>query len=169
MNPASIASKALRRSAPQQLRPFPHSHNRREIWESEGPSYGGLSNARSLATLAACVMNPAKGIQGVRLVGEQTMKTALEPLETQIDAVVKRNVTFSTGGWGLGIRFPTMDEAKKVEWVGWGGVGGSLVYWNAELGIAFSYVPNTMGFTSMGDRRSWRLLNALLESFNELN
>ncbi|KAJ3417102.1 hypothetical protein HDV05_006961 [Chytridiales sp. JEL 0842] len=162
-NPLSVSHKALRNSAPRQMRPWPASHNRKEIWRSEGPSYGGLSNARSLAKLSAIMANYGH-LDGVTIVSETTARRAFEPLDTQLDAVVRRNITFTRGGFGIDVSFPGTSE---IDWIGWGGVGGSLVYWNPDYRLAFSYVPNTMGFTSMGDRRSWRLLKALMKAWKE--
>ncbi|KAJ3194563.1 H(+)-transporting V0 sector ATPase subunit a [Irineochytrium annulatum] len=149
MNPLSIAHKALRASAPQdfpRMPFFPLSYNRRELWYSEGSSFGGISNARSLGRFAALLLNRGE-LEGVRLISEETADAAMQPLDRLWDVVVGRNVTFTRGGFGHGVRFPC---CMDVEWVGWGGAGGSLVYWNQELNISFSYVPNSMGFTTMG-------------------
>ncbi|KAJ3215573.1 hypothetical protein HDU67_000231 [Dinochytrium kinnereticum] len=147
INPLSITHKALRSSAPQVMAPWPISHNRREMWANEGPSFSGMSNARSLAKMAALLANKGE-FGGVRLFSEETADRALRPLDEQMDAVVRRNLTFT--------------------WIGWGGVGGSLVYWNPEHNIAFSYVPNSMGMATMGDQRSLRLLKAFVTSFQAL-
>jgi CubicO group peptidase (beta-lactamase class C family) len=108
-NPLSIAHKALRGSSPRQIRPWPQSHNRPEIWRSEGPSYGGLSNARSLAKIAAAMANMGN-LGDVELMSRKTADVAFEPLDTQLDAVVRRNITFTRGGWGIDVRFPGTPE-----------------------------------------------------------
>ena len=40
--------QALAGSNPKQIRMWPHSHNRREIWATEGPSFGGITNSKSV-------------------------------------------------------------------------------------------------------------------------
>ncbi|KAI9205776.1 beta-lactamase/transpeptidase-like protein [Polychytrium aggregatum] len=162
-NRKSVSYRAIAGSNPRQIRPWPHSHNRREIWASEGPSFSGITNVRSLVRLAAMMSN--HGTLGkTQLIRPSTIKRALQALPTQMDAVALRNVTFATGGWGVHVTFP---GAPGV-WTGWGGAGGSMVWWNHETGVAFSYVMNSMAFTSMGDRRSWRLVKALVESVERL-
>ncbi|KAJ3117925.1 hypothetical protein HDU96_004829 [Phlyctochytrium bullatum] len=141
INPLTIAHKALRVSAPQVYVPWPLSHNRRELWANEGPSFSGMSNARSLAKLAALLANRGE-LGDVKLFSEETAARAFTPLDEQMDTVVGRRLTFTMGGWGYRVKFPCCPD---FEWIGWGGVGGSLVYWNPEHRIAFSYVPNSMG------------------------
>ncbi|KAJ3100904.1 hypothetical protein HDU97_001844 [Phlyctochytrium planicorne] len=164
INPMSITHKALRASAPQVMAPWPMSHNRREMWANEGPSFSGMSNARSLAKMAALLANRGE-LGGVRIFSEETAQRAFQPLDEQMDVVVRRNLTFTVGGWGYRVKFPACPE---IEWIGWGGVGGSLVYWNPDLKISFSYVPNSMGLATMGDHRSSRVLGAFMKSFKAL-
>ena len=51
LNRNSLSYKATAGSNPKQIRMWPHTHNRREIWSSEGPSYGGITNAKSVRLL----------------------------------------------------------------------------------------------------------------------
>ncbi|KAI8807884.1 beta-lactamase/transpeptidase-like protein [Cladochytrium replicatum] len=204
-NRRSVSYKALAGSNPKQIRMWPHTHNRREIWRAEGPSYGGITNAKSLARMAALMANEGS-LDGVRLISRETVRKALVPNTPAVDAVVGRNITYSTGGWGVGAQFPGVDA--NWEWVGWGGAGGSMVWWNwdpakpsagstdsaasddcseasdddEDVGgyryrtpgrkgqplVAFSYVQNGVGFTSNGDKRSWRLVAALTRSVDAL-
>lgn len=99
------------------------------------------------------------------LISAETVKTAMQAMGTEFDAVISRNVTFSQGGWGAAISFR---GTPQVSWYGWGGTGGSLVFWNPERKIAFSYVMNSVGVTAMGDRRSWRLIKSLVEAVDRL-
>ncbi|KAJ3087810.1 hypothetical protein HK102_010234 [Quaeritorhiza haematococci] len=156
----SVSHKAIAGSTPRQLRIWPHTHNRREIWAAEGPSYGGITNARSMVRLANLMVNEG-ATDGIRLISAETVRRALVPLPTTLDAVVARNITFATGGWGLHMKIPSIPE---LEWIGWGGAGGSMAFWNPEHRIAFSYVMNSMAFTTMGDRRSWRIVRALVDA-----
>eukprot|EP00842_Homolaphlyctis_polyrhiza_P006406 jgi/Hompol1/6767/HPOL_002371-RA len=160
----SVSYKAIAGSQPQQIIPWPHSHNRRAIWATEGPSYGGITNAISLAKFAALMaLNGSFG--GVQYISPQAIQKALVPMPHMADAVVARNVTFATGGWGLGMRFP---GSEHVEWTGWGGVGGSMVWWNQERQIAFSYVMNSLSMSGIGDRRSWKIVAELVRAADNL-
>ncbi|KAJ3123603.1 hypothetical protein HK098_001813 [Nowakowskiella sp. JEL0407] len=190
-NRKSVAFKALRGSGPRQLRMWPHTHNRKEIWRSEGSSFNGITNAKSsallqLARLAALMANEGS-IDAVELISPETVQKSLTPLTSSVDAVVTRNITFARGGFGIDVEFPGV----KGKWAGWGGAGGSMVWWNwnphtkqdAEgtghsgdwrketnaKKVAFSYVQNSVGFTSLGDKRSWRILRALMDTVDGLD
>ncbi|KAI8928654.1 beta-lactamase/transpeptidase-like protein [Entophlyctis helioformis] len=156
----SVSFKAIAGSQPKQIIPWPHGYNRRAIWGHEGPSYSGVTNAKSLAKFAALMANNGS-FGGVQLISPEAVAHALEPMPWMSDAVVARNVTFARGGWGINVRFP---GSEHVGWVGWGGVGGSMVWWNPEKRIAFSYVMNSLSLSGIGDRRSWRLIAELVKA-----
>lgn len=80
------------------------------------------------------------------------------------DTVVTRNVTFTQGGWGLGFKFPGSD----LEWYGWGGVGGSMVFFNPQTSISFSYVMNSMTLAGIGDTRSFSLIAQLVKCVRKI-
>ena len=105
-------------------------------------------------------------LDGISFMRSETVLEAMQTMPPELDLVLKRNLTFSLGGWGAQIRFQGSEE---VEWFGWGGTGGSMVFWNPDLKIAFSYTMHSIGMTNMGDRRSWRVIKALLSSVNEMN
>ena len=44
----SPSFRATAGSNPFQMRVWPYTHNRREIWVTEGPSYGGITNSASV-------------------------------------------------------------------------------------------------------------------------
>ncbi|KAJ2993769.1 hypothetical protein HDV02_002076 [Globomyces sp. JEL0801] len=161
MDRNSIGFKALAGSAPKQIIPFPHSHNRKEIWRSEGPSYSGITNSASLARLAAYMANEGT-LDGHEFITPATINEALVPLKWMPDTVVTRNVTFTTGGWGLNITFP---GSETYRWIGWGGIGGSMVWWNPDKKLAFSYVMNACSYSGIGDIRSWRLVEAFTKAY----
>ena len=100
----------------------------------------------------------------VRIISADSVAKSLEPLPWMPDAVVSRNVTFAQGGWGLGMKFPGSD----LEWYGWGGVGGSMVFFNPETRISFSYVMNSMTLAGIGDVRSFKLVEELVKCFNAI-
>ena len=47
----SPSFRATAGSNPFQMRVWPHTHNRREIWVTEGPSYGGITNSASVSLI----------------------------------------------------------------------------------------------------------------------
>ncbi|TPX32746.1 hypothetical protein SmJEL517_g04210 [Synchytrium microbalum] len=172
---SSISYKATRGSSPKQIRPWPHSHNRREVWASEGPSYGGITNAKSLARLAAVMANGGS-FDGFTLIkNHSTMRSTEIPLPRLPDVVLHRNLTFATGGWALDVRFP---EAEDIGWGKklvlfpchtWAGAGGSMIWWNQERRIAFSYVMNSAEFGTTGDKRSHRLISELVKCLKNIS
>jgi CubicO group peptidase (beta-lactamase class C family) len=163
LNTNSLTYKATVGTNPKQIRMWPHTHNRKEVWFSEGPSYGGITNAKSLARFAALIAN--EGTFGLaRLISSQAVRDLLEPLPWMPDAVVSRNVTFSVGGLGMDLKFPGSD----LEWIGWGGVGGTMVFFNRETKISFSYVMNSMSLSGIGDHRSFSLISELVNCYYKL-
>lgn len=193
-NRKSIPYRALAGSNPKQIRVWPFSHNRREIWASEGPSYGGITNAKSvnfinslvlllfssffvficciighknikqLAKLSAILANNGT-LDGKEWISHSTLKKAFHPLPWMKDTVISRNVTFCVGGWGINFKFP---GTEHVDWIGWGGIGGSMVWFNPVKNIAFSYLMNSLSMAGIGDTRSWKIIGALIESVEEL-
>jgi CubicO group peptidase (beta-lactamase class C family) len=157
LNWNSIPYKALF-SQPRQIVPWPHSHNRKQIWRSESPSFSGITNSKTLATFAALMANNGS-LSGVTLISESTVRSAHEAQPWMQDHVVERNVTFSTGGFGLDLTFP----GSNTKWTGWGGIGGSMVFWNREKGLGFSYVMNSLSHNGIGDARSFKLMQAFEE------
>ena len=159
----STSFKAVRGSQPRIIAPWPYSHNRRAMWEIEAPSFAGITNSRSLATFAALMANNGS-FNGTRIISSETIERAKMELPWMQDTVFTRNITFNQGGWGVGFAFP---GSEHVKWIGWGGVGGSMVWWNPERNISFSYVMNSVSLSGIGDRRSWRLVSALINSFEK--
>jgi CubicO group peptidase (beta-lactamase class C family) len=150
-------------SQPKQIMPWPHSHNRKQIWRSESPSFAGITNSGSLAKFAALMANNGT-LDSVTMISAKTLEKSHEPLPWMPDQVVKRNVTYSKGGWGLNMTFP---GCRQYKFTGWGGVGGSMVFWNREMGISFSYVMNSLSYSGIGDKRSWVLICEFVRLFEQ--
>jgi CubicO group peptidase (beta-lactamase class C family) len=157
---SSVNYKATQGSNPKQIRIWPHTHNRREIWEAEGPSYGGITNAKSLARIAALMANLGE-LDNIRFISKEAILESLKPLPWMKDQVFSRNVTFSQGGLGIELQFPGSD----LLWHGWGGVGGSMVFFNRETKISFAYVMNSMTLAGIGDNRSFRIIEQLIKCY----
>jgi CubicO group peptidase (beta-lactamase class C family) len=124
-----------------------------------------ISACLQLAKIAGLIANNGS-IDDIQFLSPEVVQRALEPLPWMVDAVVSRNVTFTVGGWGTGISFP---GSENTTWVGWGGVGGSMCWWNMDKQIGFSYVMNSMSMSGIGDSRSWRLIKAFVDSFDRIH
>ncbi|KAJ3201713.1 hypothetical protein HDU67_001110 [Dinochytrium kinnereticum] len=153
----TVSHKALFKSLPKtngQLWPF--SYNDERLWRSENPSFSGMTNARTLARLAAFLA--ANGtLDGKTLISKETLETATVPLGPVMDAIIQRKIDFVTAGWGRLHNFIT----PNLTWIGWAGAGGSMIWWNTEHNIAFSYVMNFCHYSSVGDKRSHKLMREL--------
>ncbi|KAJ3012465.1 hypothetical protein HKX48_006265 [Thoreauomyces humboldtii] len=162
---SSYSHKSLIGSGPKfpWYQMWPRGYNKKEIWSGESPSFGGITNAKSLSRLAAVMAN--SGVDPVTkkvIIPLQTLETALTPLPKLHDVVLDRVIPFLTGGWG---------EVEHLiwgeKWVGWAGAGGSMIWWNREENLAFSYAMNAVKLQSLGDKRSWRLIQAFVEGVDK--
>lgn len=97
------------------------------------------------------------------LISQAVLSDALTLLPIDRDAVLGNFMPFTTGGWG---QVTTLVHDQT--WVGWAGAGGSMIWWNAEESIAFSYVMNAVKLQALGDKRSWRVLKAFVEGVDKL-
>ncbi|KAJ3149482.1 hypothetical protein HDU89_003846 [Geranomyces variabilis] len=157
----TVGHKALIASGPTHpwYEMWPKPYNRPEIWSGESPSFGGITNARALARLAAVMANGGKDpVTALVLINTKTLEQALTPLPVLWDHVMGAHLPFATGGWGI-----IKHLVHGQEWVGWAGAGGSMIWWNREQNLAFAYVMNAVKLQALGDKRSWRLIKAFLE------
>ncbi|KAJ1550302.1 hypothetical protein HK405_000932, partial [Cladochytrium tenue] len=79
--------------------------------------------------------------------------------EPVADAVLQEDITVAAGGWGL---FRHLTDSGEV-FYGWAGAGGSVVFWNYEYRIAAAYTMNFCHMQLFGDRRSQRILQAVVD------
>ena len=98
-------------------------------------------------------------LHGVTLLSAESHTQASAPLEPEFDCVLQETIQFTQGGFGC-LRLPGVEE---YPFIGWVGAGGSMVVWNEQLQIGFSYVMNAMGLSLLGDRRGIGLLNAVVD------
>ncbi|KAJ3182784.1 hypothetical protein HK101_009883 [Irineochytrium annulatum] len=146
-------------------------YNDHRIWEAEGPSFGGITNAKTLARFAAFMANNGT-LDGQTLISKTAFQKAHEQLPETLDAVMHRMITFTGSGFGV------MKDVftPNFTWTGWAGAGGSMIWWNTEYNVAFSYVMNFCHVDSVGDRRSHaiaaelvKVVKALRDSGVDLN
>ncbi|KAI9347459.1 beta-lactamase/transpeptidase-like protein [Zopfochytrium polystomum] len=160
LDPSSICAKAVFRSGPTfdpTWKQFPETYNNEFIWRSENPSFGGLTNARTLARLAAFMVNNGT-LDGVTLFQPSTMRAALELQDARMDDVVKVYFAITKAGWGI---FDT-HFVNGTTFYGWSGSGGSIILWSYELNLAVSYVMNVGHFELIGDKRSRRIVEGIV-------
>ncbi|CAI2170870.1 17067_t:CDS:1 [Funneliformis geosporum] len=156
LSPGTITHKTLVNSCPDQAQP--KDWNKLEMVKPEGPSYNGITNSRSMAKLAAMMANHGKSLPSdkfePRLLKDETLEKFLERSHSTFDHAILENFTISKGGIGF-FRLPGLEE---YEFLGWGGSGGSLLIWNEELKIGFSYCMNAFHTSLLGDERSLAML-----------
>jgi len=134
--------------------------NSAEFHAVEAPSYGGFTNAKSLAKLG-CVLARGGKFDGVSLLSDAGYKRAMEHDPTPVlDHCV--GLTSSLTSAGFGKNFDVLEDLDK-EWYGWSGMGGSLFLWNPKYDISFAYTMNAMGHYGAVDIRAFVLAQAVDE------
>jgi hypothetical protein len=100
-------------------------------------STSGISNARSLATLAALVGNGGQ-FKSHKFFNSSAISKANTCLSEQvIDKILLIPLVNCNGGWS---KFgPVITKHKNL--FGWGGAGGSMIVFDPTKKIAASYVP----------------------------
>ncbi|CAG8641215.1 3495_t:CDS:2, partial [Paraglomus occultum] len=123
----SVTFKTLVHTAPDQTQPA--AYNRREMHIAEGPSYSGMTNARSMAKIAAMFANrgqPLPNSNEKPLVSIDTYNILTQRLPEEYDVVLHENMVATAGGLG----YFRLEGLEDVEFIGWGGSGGSMFIWN---------------------------------------
>lgn len=129
--------------------------NRKDLLMHEVGGFNGLSNAQSLAKLAAVMANHGKW-EGARFISEKTMQLAHHSYPPEFDHVLLFNLSRTTGG------FANWRERIPGAY-GWAGYGGSFFIWNPTEKIGFAYVMNA-GELDMFGGRGPKLYRAVLDS-----
>eukprot|EP00924_Labyrinthula_sp_SR-Ha-C_P010076 maker-scaffold_40-snap-gene-1.48-mRNA-1 protein AED:0.00 eAED:0.00 QI:96/1/1/1/1/1/2/117/415 len=132
-----------------------------EYFELECPSFNMLTNAASLATLANAMM-----FQEDPILSAETQELMLSEPVKKYDFAFNHTSIFDKGGFGV---FGDSDFDKDLAgfkgFRGWGGFGGSLIMFDPEKRLVFSYTPSYKPLTSMGGFVDKRCLNILEEFF----
>jgi CubicO group peptidase (beta-lactamase class C family) len=154
MSGDSLLGRAM--TGPSDLFHYDDMWNTRALHAAQMPSSNGIASARAVAKLyAACVGE----IDGVRLLGADTVKRATEVQSEGTDFVLGMPTRF-----GLGFSLPPMlSPAVGPASFGHPGAGGSLGFADPDAGIAFGYVMNQMQLGLTGDRRTETLVAALYD------
>lgn len=121
----SVGYKAIF-SQPRQIIPWPHSHNRKQIWRSEGPSFSGITNSPTLALFASIMANNGSLANSEQIISHETIENAHKRLPFMKDKVVSRNVTFTVGGFGTDMTFPG-SKTKVITPSNFSGLDGEVL------------------------------------------
>src|SRR5262245_38166180 len=99
-------------------------------------------------------------LHGKSLLSPETHAQATALLAPEYDRVLHEVIQLTQGGFGC-FQLPGIEQ---YPFLGWGGAGGSVMLWNEQLQIGFSYVMNAMGLSLSADRRSIGLLKAVVDT-----
>lgn len=145
VDPASVAGRVLRNP------PMSALESRTRAWRAaEIPAANGQGNARSVARVMGALA--AGELDGVRLIGPETLARTIEEQSSGTDLVLGVPVRF---GLGFGLTSPELPIGPNPRTFFWGGWGGSLAVVDPDARLGFSYVMNKMGGTTMGDLRAF--------------
>ncbi|KAJ3133702.1 hypothetical protein HK100_004126 [Physocladia obscura] len=171
----SPQNNSLFRSGPDftgREKEFPWNYNDETLLHSQSPSFACLTNARSLAHLAEQLRKShisdtdgliskatfAEGMESMKLLHDEVLDAEIQFLKI---GFAKLNHGFGAEGYGSYV-------ATDVCFYGWSGAGGSIVCFDLEYGISFSYAMNFCHHQTIGDQRSWILIEELVRVVKEL-
>lgn len=152
MDPTSLLSRTLSSNG---LLPTPNapSWNDPAVYTAEIPAANGIGDARSLAKMYAALLGE---IDGVRLLSEETVTSAIAEQSEGMD-----EVTMAQSRFGSGFMLDAEISPLPTRAFGHYGAGGSLGYADPSTGITFAYVPAKLGGSPTGDPRTKGLIAAV--------
>merc|ERR1712224_879949 len=107
--------------------------NMPEVRRAEIPSANGHASARALAMVAAALVGDGVTPTGYRLLSSEGHAQAHADPVTKKLFMMKSH--FTNAGWNLW-------RKTRMGYVGWMGLGGSVMQWHPEQSIAFGYAMN---------------------------
>ncbi|MEN9645656.1 MAG: hypothetical protein RL238_2325 [Actinomycetota bacterium] len=116
----------------------------------------GHGNARSIAIAQSAISNGGV-VNGVRLLGQDTIDRIFEVQAEGIDQVLMVSAKF---GIGYGLATESMPFVPDRRVCAWGGWGGSLVINDLDNRMTITYMMNKMEGGLVGDERGSSLVNA---------
>jgi CubicO group peptidase (beta-lactamase class C family) len=131
--------------------------NRPDWRRAEIPAANGHGNARAVAQVMA-VLACGGRVDGVRLLGEQTIAKAIEEQRYEKDLILGFKMR-----WGLGFMLTSrqLPVGPNPRTFGHGGWGGSLAFADLDAHVSWAYVMNKMSPGTAGDTRVAGMLAAL--------
>jgi CubicO group peptidase (beta-lactamase class C family) len=135
----------------------PEYANRLDWRRAEIPAANGHGNARSVARVLS-VLACGGRLDGVRLLGETTLRRAIEEQAYAKDLVLGRKFR-----WGLGFMLTSAELpiGPNPHVFGHGGWGGSLGFADLDARVSWAYVMNRMSPGTTGDSRAAGMIGAL--------
>jgi len=158
---------------------FPSYTNTPEARSIELPSGLMFTNARSMAYINAAAMAGDGSLRGVRLLSQKGVERSMGDVVTATDSATGATLGFTRGGYcqfsesfkkgniETNTLFHPDDKSAYGNFVGWGGVGGSLSLVDRERNIAFAYCTNGIGLDALWGIRSRRILLELQKALAE--
>lgn len=150
--PGNMLSRAL--SAPGGAFAGFSAWNDPAVLSAELPAANGVTNARSLARMYAATVGE---VDGVRLLGDDSLANAVAPQTSGPDAVLIMDIPFASG-FMLDGPFSKLGSPTAF---GHYGFGGSLGFADYERRLGFGYVMNKTDLGLAGDPRTSGLIDAL--------
>ena len=136
----------------------PLNPNTRAFRAAELPAGNGIADARSLARMYASLIGD--GVDGVRILNEETVTRATAEQSNGRDAVLQIQTRF---GLGFELNLPHGHLGQEGAF-GHSGAGGSLGFADPKAEIAFGYAMNKMQLVASDDPRTLSLIAAVHES-----
>ncbi|MEU9802683.1 serine hydrolase domain-containing protein [Streptomyces sp. NPDC051000] len=125
---------------------------------AELPASAGIGTARALAGFYAALLGDTE--DGARLFTPETAALAASEVSSGPDRVLVVNTRFGPGHMLHGPASPLLSPAS----FGHPGRGGSLAFADAEAGIGFGYVTNSLAKSVTADPRAQALVRAVRAS-----
>jgi CubicO group peptidase (beta-lactamase class C family) len=131
--------------------------NRPDWRRAEIPAANGHGNARAVAQVMAVLACGGK-VDGVRLLGEETIAKAIEEQRYAKDLILGFKMR-----WGLGFMLASrqLPLGPNPRTFGHGGWGGSLGFADLDAHVSWAYIMNKMSPGTAGDTRVAGMLAAL--------
>jgi CubicO group peptidase (beta-lactamase class C family) len=135
--------------------------NEARVLGAEIPAANGVCTARSLARMYAATIGE---VDGVRVLGEDQRKRAVESLTTGPDQVM-----FFESKFGLGFMLSSaFSPYGGPNGFGHAGAGGSVGFADPDVAVGFGYVMNQMTANLVGDPRTVGLTESLYEAVGSI-
>jgi len=132
--------------------------NSAEMRRCETPSANGHASARALAKVAATIAQGGALGNGPRLLSPEGVDAAHGSPNYKV-AKWGIKTTFTNAGWNL-------FKEGRHDYVGWSGLGGSVVQWHREERIGFGYAMNLLEY--VGNERAFVLQETVLQCAREV-
>lgn len=121
------------------------ANNEDEFQMMEAASHALITNAKSMAIFAAFMANGGS-FQGKQMLSENTWNLFHDEVtDSAFFGTLETAVGFSQGGACFyptppqGEIIPKYSMYDRANWIGWVGLGGSVLQWNKDLKIGFGY------------------------------